>query len=45
MEEGGGGGGKIVAGPVVKANLGELEEKVRGVSSRPFRKELDGVVQ
>ena len=38
-------GNKIVVGTVVKAKIGNLEEKVRVGSSRRMRKELTGVVQ
>ena len=34
-----------MVGTVVKSKIGELEEKVREVSSRSTRKELTGVVQ
>ena len=35
----------MVVGAVVKSEIGELEEEVRGGSSRRIRKELTGVMQ
>ena len=38
-------GNKIMEGTVVKAKIGELEEKVRAGNSRKTKKEFTGVVQ
>ena len=43
--QGGGRGGNIVAGTVLKAKVGDLEEEEREVFLRRFREELTGVVQ
>ena len=39
------GGGEILVGTAVNSEIGELEDEVRELVFRAFRKELTGVVQ